>query len=64
MAEVVAAVSTAEVEAEASTVAEAAVTLISVVADVLPAVQAERHRVRFRGRALMGIAPTARGRTA
>ena len=71
MAEVVAAVSTVAAEVagsteavEASTAAEAGVTLISVVADVLTAVQAERHRARFQGRALMGIAPMARGRTA
>jgi hypothetical protein len=43
--------------------AEAGVTLISVVADVLPGVLEERHRARFQGRALVGIAPTARGRT-
>src|SRR5271156_32184 len=68
---VVAAVSTVEVEAggstaaEASMVAEAGVTLISMVADVLTAAQAERHRDHFQvqGRELVGIAPTARGRT-
>lgn len=43
--------------------AEAGVTLISVVADVLPVVQAERHRAHFQGRELAGIAPMARGRT-
>jgi hypothetical protein len=62
MAEVVA-VLTVAAEAGVST-AEAGVTLISVVADVLPGVREERHRVRFQGRALMGIAPSARGRTA
>src|SRR5271156_4093306 len=64
-------VSMAEVEvvgstaAEASMVAEAGVTPISVVADVLTAAQAERHRDHFQvqGRELVGIAPTARGRT-
>ena len=62
-------VSMAEVEvvgstaAEASMVAEAGVTLISMVADVLTAAQAERHRDHFQGRELVGIAPTARGRT-
>jgi hypothetical protein len=64
MAEVVAAVSMAVVEVGGSTVVEAGVTLISVVADVLRAVKAERHRVHFQGRALVGIAPSARGRTA
>jgi hypothetical protein len=59
MAEVVVAVLTVAAEA-----AEAGVALISVVADVLPGVREERHRVRFQGRALMGIAPSARGRTA
>jgi hypothetical protein len=64
MAEVVAAVLTEAAEAGVSTVAaEAGVTLISVVADVLPGVLEERHRARFQGRALVGIAPTARGRT-
>lgn len=52
------------VEVGATTVAEAGVTLISMVAGVLTAVQAERRRARFQGRALMGIAPMARGRTA
>ena len=61
MAAEVAAVST--VAAEASMVAEAGVTLISMVADVLTAAQAERHRDHFQGRELVGIAPTARGRT-
>jgi hypothetical protein len=66
MAEVVAAVLTEAAEAGVSTAeaAEAGVTLISVVADVLPGVREERHRARFQGRALVGIAPTARGRTA
>jgi len=44
-------------------VAEAGVTRISVVADVLTAAQAERHRDHFQGRELVGIAPTVRGRT-
>src|SRR5271156_6777551 len=70
MAAEVAAVSTVAAEvvgstvaAEASMVAEAGVTLISMVADVLTAAQAERHRDHFQGRELVGIAPTARGRT-
>jgi hypothetical protein len=64
MAEV-AAVLTEAAEAGVSTVAaEVGVTLLSVVADVLPGAREERHRARFQGRALAGIAPTARGRTA
>lgn len=51
-------VSMAEVEAEASTVAEAGVTPISVVAGIRTAVPAERHRAHFQDRALMGIAAT------
>jgi hypothetical protein len=65
MAEVVAAVLTEAAEAVFTAAeAEAGVTLISVAADVLPGVREERHRVRFQGRALVGIAPMARGRTA
>jgi hypothetical protein len=63
MAEVVAAVLT-EAAVEASTVvaAEAGGSTVAAVV-VLPGVPAERHRVRFQGRELVGIAPTARGRT-
>jgi hypothetical protein len=66
MAEVVVAVLTVAAEAGVSTAeaAEAGVTLISVVADVLPGVREEQHRARFQGRALVGIVPTELGRTA
>lgn len=66
MAAVVAAVSTAVAVEVVFTAeeAEARVTLISVVADVLPGVREERHRAHFQGRELVQIDPTARGRTA
>lgn len=65
MVAVEAAVSTVEAAEAVFTaeVAEAGVTLISVVAGVPPVVQAERHRARFQGQVLVGIAPTVRGRT-
>jgi hypothetical protein len=63
MAAVVAAGSTVVAAEAVFTAAEARVTPISVVADVLPAVQVERRRVHFQGRELVQIAPTARGRT-
>ena len=62
MAEVVAAVLTeAAVEASTAEAVAGGSTVAAVV--VLPGVPAERHRVRFQGRELVGIAPTARGRT-